>query len=542
MLASLLLVVAVMSPACLAPRVVEVQVGPVQKEILRAIRQPTTRFLDVEGALRSAKTWTVLIAIRSVLADAPGIHWAMARWTEGDLNQKLLPDWRNVCALMGLSPGTWNAKESCYDFDNASRIYAVHLKRAQTDNRYAAVRGLTVAGFYLDQAEELTQAEDVYVECALRLSQPGYAQQIVISPNPVPETHWIAKRWPVRNTHADHRYIRVAMRDNRHNLDPATIAAAEALYPVGHPLRATKLDGRRGLEVRGTPVYSGAFSRSRHVQADLPLWRDLPLYESYDYGFHHPCVVWFQWAPWGHLRVLGGVMGSDLHLDRFLPIVERYRGLWFPERGRLQVTCDPAGANENAQGLRGTPVGLLADWYREHGERTDDGRPVVPIFQTDANHPERRVAATQKAATYFQRRVHGVEAFLVDPERWVLAELNDERHDSFFIDGLEAGYVLEDEPRHSAKLGTYSVPKKDGWFEHAMNCFEYGLQSFVLDLPLGDLHSEEAKIRHAQQKRRDDLIALKQSQQDKDPDDPPRLARGIGRRVGSGRPVRRGGY
>jgi hypothetical protein len=63
------------------------------------------------------------------------------------------------------------------------------------------------------------------------------------------------------------------------------------------------------------------------------------------------------------------------------------------------------------------------------------------------------------------------------PERWALVELQDEKHDSYFIDGLEAGYVLEDEARHSGKLGSFYVPKKDGWFEHPMNCFEYGVQA-----------------------------------------------------------------
>jgi hypothetical protein len=108
----------------------------------------------------------------------------MARWTEGDLNQKLIPDWRNVCALMGISHGTWNARESCYDQANGSRLYCVHLKTSQRDNRYATVRGLTVAGFYIDQLEEVP--EDVTNEAALRLSQPGFPQLMVVSPNPVP--------------------------------------------------------------------------------------------------------------------------------------------------------------------------------------------------------------------------------------------------------------------------------------------------------------------------------------------------------------------
>ncbi len=533
MLAALLL-----AASMTTPRVVDVRLGPVQREIVRTIRKAETRFLDVEGALRSAKTWTILIALRTIAEEHPGIKIAIARWTEGDLNQKLIPDWRNVCALMEITHGEWNAKESCYDLPNGSRIYCVHLKTSQKDNRYAAVRGLTVAIFYLDQLEDLTTAEDVYNECALRLSQPGFPQMMIVSPNPVSDSHWIAVRWPTTNRNALHRYIRVAMRDNAHNLDAGTITAAETLYPVGHPLRRTKIEGMRGLDVRGKPVYLGAFDRARHVRS-VDLSPDLPLCEAYDYGFHHPCVVWYQWAPWGQLRVLGGVMGSDLHLDAFLPIVERYRALWFPTRLRIDATCDPAGANENAQGLRGTPVGMLQDWYRESGERDERGQFVSPRYVTDANQPERRMAANQRLATYMRRQTNGQEAFSVDDERWALVgfELGQpiEKFDGYFLDALEAGYVLEDEARHSGKLGSFFVPKKDGWFEHPMNCLEYGAQAHVLDLPMGDERTLEAQIRHKQTATRQEQIALRKQQQDRDEDDLPRVR--IGRRS-----TRRGGY
>lgn len=533
MLAACLLA-AVMTIPAPAPRVVEVRLGPVQREIVRAIRSADARFLDVEGALRSAKTWTILIAIRTILQDYPGIRWAMARWTEGDLNQKLVPDWRNVCALLGVPHGSNNAKESCYDFDNGSRLYRLHLKTGQKDNRYATVRGLTVAGFYIDQLEEVP--EDVYNEAALRLSQPGFPQEMVVSPNPVPESHWIAKRFPTHNREKQHRYIRVAMRDNAHNLDASTIAAAEALYPVGHPLRKTKLDGLRGLDVRGTPVYAGAFEKSRHVRT-IPILAELPLYEAYDFGFHHPCIVFYQWAPWGWVRVLGGVMGSDLHLDAFLPMVERYRNLWFPTRLRIEATCDPSGAN--AYGVRGTPVAVLQDWYREHGEKDAHGKFVSPVYDTAANQPEHRVAATQRLATYMRRQVNGDEAFLVDPDRWAL--VGDEagqpidKFDGFFLDALEAGYVLEDAARRSGKLGSFFVPKQDGWFEHSMNCLEYGAQAHVLDLPMSDAHAEMATIRHRERAVREQTNALKKAQRDRDPYDAKARRVKIGGRGGRGR-------
>ena len=531
MLSALLLSVALMAQQ---PREVVVTLGPVHADILTN----TSRFLDVEGALRSAKTWTILIKIRRALEENPGIRAVISRYKDGDLNQKLIPDYRNVCALMGLTHGEWNAKESCYDLPNGSRVYCIHLKSGQNDNRYAAVRGLTVAIFYIDQLEEVP--EDVYGEAALRLSQPGYPHQMIVSPNPVPDNHWIAKRWPVTNPDPQHRYISLSIWDNAHNLDASTIEAAEALYPVGHPLRRVKLEGKRGLDVRGKPVYTGAFNRARHARP-LTLHPGLPLLESYDYGFHHPCVIWAQWAPWGHLRVLGGVMGSDLHLDAFLPIVQRYRQQWFPNRLRLDVTCDPAGAANNSQGLRGTPVGMLRDWFALLGERGADGEFVAPRYLPDANHPERRSAANQRIATYMRRQVQGEEAFLVDPERWALVELGAEKADTWFVDGLEAGYVFEETPRFSSKLGTYSLAKKDGFFEHGQNCFEYVAQSFVLDLPQSDEQAVLTKATHAARLTRQTERAAKQALRRAQKDDEPDERRGQ-IKVGGMRRIRLGGY
>ncbi len=290
-------------------------------------------------------------------------------------------------------------------------------------------------------------------------------------------------------------------------------------------------------------VYTGAFMRDRHVRA-LGLHPGLPLLEAYDYGFHHPCVVWAQWAPWGHFWVLGGVMGSDLHLDAFLPVVERYRQQWFPNRLRLDVTCDPAGAANNSQGLRGTPVGMLRDWYQANGERDATGAFVVPQYLPDANHPERRTAANQRIATYMRRQVQQEEAFLVDPERWALVELGSEKADTWFVDGLEAGYVFEDKPRFSATLGTYSLAKKDGFFEHGQNCLEYLAQMFVLDLPQSNEQALKTQATHAAKLVRDNeraaSKALRAAQKDVDPEDKPRNRYGFaGRRVMARRAVGR---
>ena len=271
--------------SAVAERTVTVRLGPPQASIMEAHE----RFVDVEGAFRSAKTWTCLMKVRRKLEDEPGIAGFIARWKDQDLHNKLIPDYRKVCALMGVSHGTWNARESCYDFPNGSRLYAISLKSSEKTNEQSKVRGMTVAFGYIDQLEEVPF--EVYEEAALRLSQPGYPnQQLLVSPNPVSKTHWIAKEFPETNDKPNHRYISLSIWDNAHNLLPETIEAAEARFPIGHVARPTKLDGRRGVVVRGIPVYTKAFDRGRHV-GEVRMNPSLPLIEAYDFGFHHPAVV-----------------------------------------------------------------------------------------------------------------------------------------------------------------------------------------------------------------------------------------------------------
>ena len=107
---------------------------------------------------------------------------------------------------------------------------------------------------------------DVYHELKARLSQKDYPHQIVITPQAVEETHWIAKEFPADNSVPNRRYIPLSVYDNAHNLDADTIRNLEETYPLAHPKRRTLIDGCRGMNVVGDPVYGGAFNRQMHVR------------------------------------------------------------------------------------------------------------------------------------------------------------------------------------------------------------------------------------------------------------------------------------
>lgn len=424
-----------------------------------------TEQIDLEGAIRSGKTTAALWKVLNSCLAHPGMHWLICRYSDGDTSSKLRPVFEAIAYEAGV-PLQWQHDKRLYELPNESRVYAFGLKAQTLAERYAKFRGVTLASIYNDQTEELPR--DIYDELIGRLSQKGFPQQILLTPNPMEDDSWLADEFPETNHIRHHKYYRVSIYDNAHNLDAATVERLERVYPPGHVKHRPMLLGMRGLNVIGNPVYgalnphqpeTAAFQRARHERAiDLDL--DLPLYESIDYGKHHPCVVWAQYTPWGDLRVLGGVMGHHLYLEDFAPIVQQYRQRWFRDALEVVTCCDPAGSHDNSQGLKQNGISVLID----HG--------FSPAYKGDSNSPAVRLAMIERVAGHMRRRSPSGEAFGIDRERWVRVSATGVIPHRFVADGCEAGYVWD---QHLISVGNKQMrrPKKDGWYEHGQNCLEY---------------------------------------------------------------------
>jgi len=420
----------------------------------------TTHALDVEGALRASKTTIALWKEINALVAHPGMHTLLARWTEDAMQTVLKPIWRSILEKAGLRV-RWNAMEHYDEFPNGARAYVRGLKAQDQQTRYAKFRGLTLSRVYIDQAEEMPR--DVYHELKARLSQKGYPHQIVITPQAVEETHWIAKEFPADNTVPHRRYIPLSVYDNAHNLDADTIRNLEETYPLGHPKRQTLLNGLRGMNVIGDPVYAGAFNRRLHVRP-LAFNPALPLEEAIDFGKHHPCWVARQVDPFGAVLFLGGVQGEDLFLDDFMRVVTRYREEWFPGVKDLKTCCDPAGSHQSSQGLRQNGVEILRAHY--------PARHRIHV-QDNSNAPDVRLAMIEELAKAMRQRTATGEGFGIDDARWLL--VSSRRGVSkwaFYADGCESGYVW-DAHMISVNHKPMRHPQKDGWYEHAQNGAEY---------------------------------------------------------------------
>jgi hypothetical protein len=128
----------------------------------------------------------------------------------------------------------------------------------------------------------------------------------------------------------------------------------------------------------------------------------------------------------------------------------------------LRQCCDPAGAADTSHGTEGAVQILRA-------------RGIQAEYVADSNSPAVRLACVERIAAQMRKRAaDGSEGLVVntDPERWRRISAEADVSDRFLAAGFEAGYVWD---VHLVSVNNKPVrkPKKDGWYEHGMNCAEY---------------------------------------------------------------------
>jgi hypothetical protein len=416
----------------------------------------TERFVDFEGAIRAGKTTPLIWKMINYCVEYPGIHCMLARWTGDALDAQLKPKFYEECPRELLLK--WNAREEFQEFTNGSRIYIRSLKSADDTARYAKFAGLTLAVIGIDQPEELPA--DVYFALKGRLSQPGFPQQLLLTPNPPGSDHWLVDEFPEENNLKNHLYLHTSVYDNRDVLGDEYIEELEREYPPGSAMRRRMIDGLRGLSIVGDAVYGKVFSRDLHVQP-LDYMPDFALIEAWDFGHKHPAVSWSQFLPFGGWNVLAEWMGHRQFLDEAVPAVAALRAELFPSVTTLRVCCDPAGAGTQGHGIRQTAVDVLNKHLRQLY-----GPQMGARFTQDANRPEKREWAIQQISGYMSRIVRGRPALLIHPRCGTL------------IDGFEAGYVFDDRKFINSRLPNVRKPKKDGFYDHLQNTVEYAMLNY----------------------------------------------------------------
>ncbi len=383
---------------------------------------------------------------------------------------------------MGI-PIEWHSDESAYWLPEKdgriSKVFAYGLKSQSKDERFAKVRGSGVAGLWNDQAEETP--EDIGTEMRALLRQPGYPHQLILSPNPPGEEHFLADMFPEGVDLPGRKYYQLSLHQNRHNLPADAIEKLERAYPPTHAKHKSLILGMRGPNVTGTPVYQGAFSQELHF-APVAYDPSASLLEAFHAGQHHPTWLIAQRSPFGALYPLAGIIGKRLFLEDFLPLVQHYREEWFPGARNVKTCCDP-------------PSGATSK-YTITTILTDFG--LNPRWRENAASPDVRVSMIEYLGALMRRRAGTGQAFIVnnDPHRWLMASSAIVKQTKLFVDACEGSYIWS--PNYvSVGNKTVRQPEFDQWLEG----FERCLENIALNFCAGQRTGQEDELAQRNQQR-----------------------------------------
>ncbi len=187
--------------------------------------------------------------------------------------------------------------------------------------------------------------------------------------------------------------------------------------------------------------YYSDFSRGTHVRPLLYNYEST-LYVGLDYGYHHPCAVFTQMDLQDRWCILKALMGSDITIRKFAPVIIQRINEWFP-KAKPTYYGDPAG-NQKTDKDEKTTVQILSSEFH------------IRVQSRPSNYTERKEIIAGKLTT------------LIDDKPALL--INDDPDCEIIIDAFNGGYHY---PEQKEGRPEKDVPEKDGYYDHTMNALEY---------------------------------------------------------------------
>lgn len=250
--------------------------------------------------------------------------------------------------------------------------------------------------------------------------------------NPPDEDHWLYKHF-VDKPIPDSAVFHMSTYDNAAHLPPEYI---ENLERMPEPLKQRFLYGKWGFTPKGAGVFAGSFSMAHATE--LKPMRGVPVIRGWDFGFHHPVVVFVQIDAMDRVNVLREYVGLDEQLRDVAKNVIARTKEWFPG-SPVEDFCDVAGNQRSDKGP--TSCQILAN---EFGLR--------PMYRKMGIH-------------------QGIEAI-----HWMLSQPNGFRIDSGCRWGIKAfcgGYYIDPKTDEPAKQPGECY---DDW----MDAFRYAVVPKIL--------------------------------------------------------------
>lgn len=276
---------------------------PHQQELLESAE----RYVAIVGGYGAGKSLPMAVMAHVLSTMIPGNVGVICRRSFPKLRDSIQRDFMLILERAGIDCTFMERRDRWANrvvYPNASEVW---FRETSDMGRWL---GPSLGWFILDEAIEEPYKTFTDLVGRLRLPAAGKYLRGIIGSNPPDITHWIAKvfgtepgvRTVVRDTSRGRkvkvtfRLIQVATSANRALPDSYEGDQLAVLDP--NEARRV-LEGQFGFAFEGKGVYAGAFDYAKHVglwplQRLGPRGAILPMTRGWDFGFHHPAVLWSQ--------------------------------------------------------------------------------------------------------------------------------------------------------------------------------------------------------------------------------------------------------
>lgn len=416
---------------------------PFEKQRIAHLSKAKFRYL--QGGFGSGKTMWLNWEVIDKCMEVPYSRWLIARDTVQDLEDSTKHDFFEICPpeLIRVYRKKLNQVILANGSEVIFRSFRSYNPTSATGKGKRGIKALNLTGFAIDEASETT--EDHFKMLKGRLRKHRGACGILVS-NPPDKKHWLEKTFAQYEYPKDNdEYFRIIIPtyDNKY-LPDDYVANLEKDYDASWVARY--LNGQTGYVLRGDPVYTNFTSRLNgmpwHV-GKTTFIRGRPVYRDWDFGWHHPAVVWSQDDLEGRWRIHRELMGDKIYIWDFAPQVIKMSNECFPGAEFIDY-CDPAGKQKTDKNRRTTVQILEEDFKIRPISRFSWVHDGILIIQKKLN--------TQTA---------GEPDIMINEDGCPIIH-----------DGMTGGYA-----RQTATDGAQMTnwePIKDGYYEHVMDAIRMG--------------------------------------------------------------------
>lgn len=417
--------------------------------------QGRTMHVLLYGSMGSGKSTFARSEIMEILLDYPGAEALGARRTYAEIESTIYTDvCVKTCDRYGI-PYVPNKKYTTIYLKNSSiwRMRSAEKTAQGKDDKTHELGSTEYSVALLEEADEIPEEFAKTVAGRMRQNVGVKRKVIFYVCNPPDKNHWIYEWFFVKHDPDDpksrYRAFFMPVEENLMHVGKNYLKDIHEDYADNPQLYLRQVKGQFGPRVKGIPIFSKCFSREIHVAKTSirENWdRNQKLQRSWDFGFHRPaCIVFQDDDITGQIRIYWMLLGHRQLVDTFAKEVKRKTADLFPGAD-WDDTCDPAGEAKSDKSelsscdtLRGLKI-----FPKSTKSSIDFGLSIIE----------------QELKKLIPSRNGPLPGIVLDPDVEIM------------IDAFEFGYCqekIEQSPKGETK------PVKDGYYEHGMDAFRYGL-------------------------------------------------------------------